>query len=304
MSPLLDLRYRLEYAVLRLIIGIVRLFPLDTAAELLARTLRKLGPGGRRHRRALANLEIAFPEKTAEERERIACEMWDNIGRVMAEMMQIDRLLDEPERMQTEEDYFVKRYRGKVGPVVAASMHSGNWELASWPMALCEANAAAVYRLVKNPYVDRYLRSMREKLYPGGLFAKGRGPGGRAGHHAARQLGSYLRQGGRSETCALAFLADLYDGKGVPVPFFGQDAKSTAFPAMLARRTGARFWVGRVLRQGRQSRFRISVKEIKVPRTEDPDADIRWITAAVQAQFEQWIREAPEQYMWTNRRFA
>jgi len=41
-----------------------------------------------------------------------------------------------------------------------------------------------------------------------------------------------------------------------------------------------------------------------VPRTEDSQADIRWITAAIQSQYEEWIREAPGQYMWINRRFS
>ncbi len=299
MSPLIDLRYRLEYLVLRLVIGFFRLFPVETAANISAKMWGALGPRGRRHKRALSNLAIAFPDKTPEEREEIARRMWDNIGRVMVEMMQIDRLLEEPERIEVTDDFFVRRYKGKLGAIVCASMHMGNWELATWPLVLCDVKTAAVYRLVKNPYVDLYLRSKRQRLYPGGLFAKGRVGGRSAGFDTARMLGNYARQGGR-----LAFLADLYDGKGIPVPFFGHDAKSAPFPAMLARRTGARMWVGKCLRVEGQSRFRITVKEIKVPRTDDADADVRWLTAAMQRQFEEWIRETPEQYMWTNRRFS
>lgn len=299
MSPLLDLRYRLEYLAMRLIFALFRLFPLDTAAEISAWMWRRLSTGGRRHKKALANLAIAFPEKTDAEREAIAREMWDNIGRVMAEMIQIDRLLKEPERIEVEDDFFIRRYKGKMGPVIAASMHMGNWELAMWPLALCECKTAAVYRLVKNPYVDLYLRSMRQQLYPGGLFAKGRARGKSAGFDTARLLGTYAREGGR-----LAFLADLYDGKGIAVPFFGQDAKSTPFPAMLARRAGARMWVGCCRRVGRQSRFRVTVKELRVPRTEDSSADVKSLTAAMQQQFEHWIRETPEQFTWSNRRFA
>ncbi|MDX2264497.1 MAG: hypothetical protein NW215_05965 [Hyphomicrobiales bacterium] len=45
------------------------------------------------------------------------------------------------------------------------------------------------------------------------------------------------------------------------------------------------------------------MRELKVPWTDDPDADIR-AAAAMQAQFEAWIREAPEQWMWSNRRWS
>ena len=95
----LDLRYRLEYAGLRFLIGIVRAFPLDTACDISAFFWRMLGKRNRRHKRALANLERAFPEKSPEERERIAIASWDNLGRVMVETMNIDRILKDPGRL-------------------------------------------------------------------------------------------------------------------------------------------------------------------------------------------------------------
>ena len=70
--PLRDLRYRLEYAVLRLVIGFVRLFPIDVAGAISGRLWRLIAPYNRRHKRALANLKRAFPDKTAEERQLIA----------------------------------------------------------------------------------------------------------------------------------------------------------------------------------------------------------------------------------------
>lgn len=303
MSPLLVLRFRLEYIALRAVVGFCRLFPLDMATNLSAWITTKVSVGGRRHKRALANLAIAFPEKTPEEREAIAVAMWDNIGRVIVETMQIDRIVREPGRIEIEDEVW-KRYKGKMGTVVAVSMHMGNWELAVWPLIMCDSKIAAVYRLVKNPYVDAYLRKVRDRLYPGGLFAKGRARGASAGMGTARMISSYVRNELKNETATIGFMADLYDGKGIPVPFFGQPAMSTPFPGMLARRLGVRMWAGRCVRVGRQSRFRIAMKEVKVPRTGEPDEDIRQITAACQKAFEGWIRERPEQYMWSNRRFS
>lgn len=299
MSPLLLLRYRLEYFLLRVIIEFVRLFPLDKAVETSARLWRILAPRGRRHRRALANLARAYPEKTAEEREQIALAMWENLGRVMAETMQLDRVLEEPERIGTINGHILKRYQGKMGTAICVSLHTGNWELSMWPLAQAGVKPAAVYRLVKNPFVDLYLRSKRTALYPGGLFAKGKAKGILAGHDTARMIGSYLRQGGR-----LGFLCDLFDRKGIAVPFFGHPARSTPFPAMLARRLGARLWIGRCIRIDNKCKFAVEMRELKVPRTDDTDSDIRSITAAMQAQFEEWIREYPEQWMWSNRRWS
>ena len=126
--------------------------------------------------------------------------MWENLGRVMAETMQIDRLIAEPDRIQLEPHtaHFFARYQGKMGAAVGVSLHMGNWELAAWPMTQMGNNPAAVYRSVNNPYVDRYLSSLRRNLYPGGLLGKGRINGSaEEGQRTARLITDYVRKGGR-----------------------------------------------------------------------------------------------------------
>jgi Kdo2-lipid IVA lauroyltransferase/acyltransferase len=297
MGSLLDLRYRIEYLALRALVLLVRAAPLDAGVRFSARAWRLIAPFDRRHKRALDNLAIAFPEKTAAQREAIALAMWENLGRVMAETMQIDRITSDPSRIEIVSDTILQRYRGKMGPVIAVSLHMGNWELAIWPLTASGKNPAAIYRTVKNPYVDRYLRRTRKELYPGGLLGRGRNR--EEGQTTARLIMDFVRQGGR-----LGIICDLHDRAGIPVPFFGVPARSVAIPAMIARRVGARIWMGRCLRVNNESRFKIDLKELKVPRTSSQGEDVKWITAAMQRQFETWIRETPEQWMWSNRRWS
>ena len=295
-SRLLDLRYRMEYAALRLLAGLLRALPLDVAVNSSASVWAFVAPKLRRHRRALQNLAIAFPDKTPHEREAIARAMWANLGRVMAETMRIDLLIKEPERFEFVSKNVLDRYRGKLGPAVGVTLHMGNWELAILPFTEAGGRPAAIFRMVKNPYVDAYLRRQRQGLFPGGLFGKGQIE---ENQRTARIMTDYVRQGGR-----LAIVSDLYDRQGIPVPFFGQPARSVIVPAMIARRVGARIWMGRCLRIGTSSRFHIELKELRVPRTANQADDIRVTTAAMQAQFEEWVREAPEQFMWSNRRWS
>ncbi len=301
MKPMLiDLRHRLEYGALMLLVGIVRLMPIDTAANVSAAIWGFVAPKLRRHQRALDNLALAYPEKTPTERDAIARAMWKNLGRVMAETMQIDRLIREPDRIEIANPQVFARYRDKLGAAVGCSLHLGNWELAIWPLTISGGSPAAVYRTVKNPYVDAFLRHQRRDLYPGGLLGKGKVDGSlEEGQKTARQIMDHVRNGGR-----LGLVCDLYDKMGHAVPFFGQPAKSVIIPAMIARRFGARIWLARCIRVGTQSRFRIEIKELKVPRTASMGDDIKSITAAMQAEFEAWIRETPEQWMWSNRRWS
>ena len=298
-SPLRDLQYRLEYAGLRVLIGLVRLLPIDVAGSISAAIWRLVAPLNRRHKRALANLERAVPDKSPQEREKIALRMWGNLGRVMVETMNIDRILTEPDRLHVTNGHVIGRYKDKMGPVLIVTMHMGNWELGMWPIMLAGVKPAGVYRLVKNPYVDRYLRAQRKDLYPGGLFGSRRAAGQDEGQKTARLIMDYVRQGGR-----LGFISDLYDAQGVEVPFFGYPAKSMPIAAMIARRVGARIWIGRCIRIGNRACFDINVNELRSPRTNNQAEDIRSITAAIQRHFEGWIRENPDQFMWSNRRWS
>jgi KDO2-lipid IV(A) lauroyltransferase len=302
LSRLRDIEFRLEYYALRAVVGLSRALPLEWATAASAWTWRRLAPviNPKRHARALANLEIAFPQSSLEERQRIAAAHWENLGRVMVETMRLDELLHDIGRIEMKDPQVFMRYRDKLGPIVGVSLHTGNWELAVWPLMIAGANPAAVYRSVNNPYVDRYLRNQRRELYPGGLF----GRGGVEGEHGesqktARVIMDYVRRGGR-----LGMVCDLYDRTGIPVPFFGKDAMTQAIGAMIARRVGARVWLARCVRKGTSSRFYIEMKELRIPRTADQGADIRAAMAEMQQVFEAWVSEFPEQWMWSNRRWS
>ncbi len=302
MHPLRDLQFRLEYVALRGLIALIRALPLGVAVAFSAKLWRYLAPlvSAKRHARALENLALAFPEKSEEERRRIAFAHWENLGRVMAETMQIDRVLQDPTRIRLTNRAMFDRYKNKLGSVVGVSLHMGNWELAMWPLSAAGGHPAAVYRSVNNPYVDQYLRAQRKDLYPGGLFGRGKVEGEHGeSQRTARLITDYVRRGGR-----LGLICDLYDRTGIEVPFFGKPARTQAIAAMIARRLGARIWMARCLRLGTDSRFEVELRELKVPRGPNQAEDIRRIMAQMQVQFEAWIREAPEQWMWSNRRWS
>jgi KDO2-lipid IV(A) lauroyltransferase len=46
------------------------------------------------------------------------------------------------------------------------------------------------------------------------------------------------------------------------------------------------------------------VCEIKVPWTDNPNADIEAALTELQAKFQEWILADPEQWMWSNRRWS
>jgi KDO2-lipid IV(A) lauroyltransferase len=274
--------------------------PIHWATGMAALAWRLVGPWLRQHRRAMRNLQAAFPEKSPAELKAIATRMWANMGRVAAETMLLERILADPKRIEiVDADHWSSRMSGP-GPSIGVTLHMGNWELAIWPLTCFGRQPAGIYRPLPNPKLDELLRSQRQILYPGGLLGKGEeDDDGRGGHRTGRLLIDQVRRGG-----CMGFVCDHNDRRGTVVPFLGGRGRFTPVPAMIARHVGARLWMGRCLRIGTESRFRIDIAELNVPRTGDKAADVRELTAAIFAQFECWIREHPDQWMWWNTRWV
>ncbi len=247
-----------------------------------------IAPRLHRQPRVLKQLALAFPEKSPAEIEEIALGMWDNLGRVFAESFLVDRILAAG-LIENRTGAIAEILRSERKGVVFVSLHTGNFELVI-TAAPPGIKAAGVYQRVKNPLIDRFLVQSRRDRYPRGLFEKGA--------QVARKLMRIAREGG-----AVSLMADLRDRGGISVPFFGRPAPSTTFPALLCRTSDAVLVAARVVRIG-GARFFIDGKVVEIPRTEDRDADVAEGTRRIQALFEEWIREHPEQWMWAHRRWG
>lgn len=289
-----------SYVALRMVAAGLRALPIDIATAIGGGVGRALGPwvNRKRHRLALANLASAFPEKSGAEIRRICSDHWANMGRVLVESTQIDRIVADPSRIGFRNEAVLKRYRGKLGAAVGVGLHMGNWELAVWPFVTEGTEPAALYRTIKNPLIDAYLRRLRTPLYPGGLFRRTKGVQGEDAR-TLRAVTQHVRDGGR-----IAFACDQYYKHGIPVRMFGKMTRTQPMAAIIARRLGVRIWMARCLRVGSSSYFEVELKELRVPRTANQADDIRTIMVTMCQQFEDWVRDAPEQWLWSNRKWV
>lgn len=282
------LRHRLEHIVFRATQATAKALPLEVVSSTSGLAWRLIAPRLHRQKRALHNLALAFPELSEAERKRIAADMWENLGRTFGESFRLKEIVAQ-KRIRFELGQQLEEMING-GPCVVCGLHLGNWELVAYTAKLMGAPFTAVYQRLSNPLVDEESRKMRAFLYEGGLLPKT--------PVTARALMKAAKSGGYP-----AFLADLRDDNGVPVPFFGAPARSTVFPALLARKTGLPLYAGAAFREPK-ARFVIRVARVETPHTDDPAADAVAGTAALHAQFEAFIRRAPEQWMWAHRKWV
>jgi len=182
----------------------------------------------------------------------------------------------------------VEVFKGPQKPAVFVSAHLANWELAAGAIAHRGVPLNVVYTRLQNPGLDRMLYRARLALGCGLLEREG----------AARQLMRSLKQG-----TSIGLIVDQRVDGGSPVPFFGHDMLTSITPAQLAVRFDCELIPVQIQRI-EDARFRaIFHPPVRVDADLPDDQKILEMTSKVNSLFEDWIRERPQEWMCTKRRW-
>jgi KDO2-lipid IV(A) lauroyltransferase len=281
----------LEAAVVHGLFVLFQSISLETASAIGGAVARTVGPYVGVTRRARSNLQRAFPEKSAAEIDSIIREVWDNLGRVVAEYPHLSRMKaltpDSPIEVKGAEHVDAARARGK--PVIFFAGHLGNWEINAVAAKAYGFPLHLIYRPANNPWVEEIFRRGRGDIAAGLI---------RKGAEGAREALRVLRAG---ET--IAMLIDQKMNDGIPVPFFGRDAMTAPALARLAFKFDCTVLPAQVERLG-GARFRVTVHApLPLERTGDSQRDTMLLMTRANALLEAWIRARPGQWLWLHRRW-
>ena len=248
---------------------------------------------GRLRRVGIRNLELAFPDMTAPDREAILRSEYRNLGYLLAEFCKMPGYTPATAnpfvRYEGLENYIAARDRGKG--VLVLTGHLGAWELSSFYHSLMGMPMGMVIRRLDNPLVDEFVNRIR-CLHGNRVIHK---------DDFARGLIASMRAG---ETVGILMDTNMTPPQGVFVPFFGVLACTASGMARIAAKTGATVLPGFLLWEQSEQRYVLHFgKELDVIRTGDPEQDALANTASFTAAIEQYIRQYPEQWLWLHRRW-
>jgi KDO2-lipid IV(A) lauroyltransferase len=274
---------------------LLRKLPADKALDFAAFAAKKVGPWFGRHRTALDNLRQAYPEKSEQEIEAIALEMWDNMARLAGEYIFLDQLFDfDPENRSSGrieivgEELFV-RLAAEKKPHILFTAHLGNFELLPIAAAVHGLKVTALFRPPNNPYIADYVLSTRRSNM-GELMETHAG--------AAFALAAILDKGGN-----VGALVDQKFTGGVYTTFFDRPCETNPVVPMLARRFDCPVHPARCVRLP-GNRYRLEIHDaLELVRDADGDIDIEASTQLLNDVVEGWIREDPGQWMWFHKRW-
>jgi KDO2-lipid IV(A) lauroyltransferase len=284
------LRWRLEALAFDMAAGLLRLAPVEAASAFGAFLLPILGPMTGADRTIRRNLQLAFPEKSEAERERIRNATWQSFGRFAAEFTMLDRLTPATGRVEVVGIERLKAIAEGGAPTLMISGHFSNFEIMASAIVAAGVRCQVSYRPANNPYFnDRIIRA-RARYGVTSLAPKGAG--------GAREIVRALSRGE-----SVAMLIDQKFNAGVASPLFGHMAHTSPGPVRLARRYGGQV-TPLAVRRLKGARFQVLVYEpIVMTDTGDDEADTEAGVRQLNAFIEDRIRERPEEYFWAHRRW-
>ena len=284
-------------AAIRAVARALMLLPLGVALRLGAAVGRlgwALSPKVRREARA--SLAIAFPGKSAEEREAIGQASLVHLGMVAGEAISMRRWrarLDEYVEAPPEAVATVERAWARRKGIIFVLGHIGNWELTSRLSRYVQPNAA-IGKRTWHPKLDLLIERFRADTGVQTFWREDASTG--------RNMLRLFKQNG-----ALGILIDQdTDVQSVHVPFFGRLAATPRAAGDFALRVGAAVLVVTCHRRGPRygDGHRLEVTEVPYdPAPADKEAEVVRLTAACAALQEEAIRRHPEEWVWMHQRW-
>ena len=277
------------------VLAVLKLVPAHRAIRFTGKMARKVGPMTARHKLVLLNLERAYPEKSAEEREAIALDMWGNMANLLAEYIFIEELIDhdletgDGGMIEVEGKEIFDDLRSNPRPFIVFTAHTGNFELLPIVAAKYGLNVTALFRPPNNPYIARRLMSART-THMGQLVPSQVG--------ASWSLANVLDSGG-----GVGLLVDQKFHKGAWTKFFGQDVQTNPLLVKLARNYDCEVFPARSIRLP-NGRFRLEIEPaVELPRNDKGHIDVAATAQLLNDKVESWVREYPGQWQWFHDRW-
>ena len=267
--------------------------PLIRAGGALAGWLLWRLPNRERHA-AEVNLRLCFPGLSAKERRKMLRACLRHTATTVLEMPAVwqgktETWLGRLEDTGVAAEIEALKARGRG--VIVAMPHLGNFELSAHFFARL-GPATGLYRPPRQRGLEPLMVAGRSRPGHNRMVATDR--------KGVRALYKALAQGEIVVILPDQVPASRRGGAGVFAPFFGIPALTMTLVSRLARRSGAPVYFIAFVRQKGPAPYRV------IGQGGDPaiaDQDLERACTALNAGVEALVRQVPEQYQWTYRRF-
>jgi KDO2-lipid IV(A) lauroyltransferase len=237
-----------------------------------------------------SNLDLAFPEKSRQERRAIARGSIDNLARGVAMFARIPGAAKASFKdvVEVEGSKHLEAALRRGRGILLFTAHVGCWEMMGAYVPTLFSQGAMVVRPIDNPKLDQ-------------LVARVRASGGGIVIPHRRLFKESLRVLRANGTVGVLIDQNFAHG-GAFVNFFGHLAATTPVVSLLARRTGAALIPMHNVWERGKIRI-IFGPPVALSTQADPAKAVVEDTQRMTAEVERWVRERPDHWLWLHNRW-
>ena len=235
------------------------------------------------------NVQLCFPEMSQEQQQQLIKQSLIETGKTATEISPMwqwnkNKLFQTIKNVQGEE-LLQQALKNKKGVILAAP-HLGNWELLGHYLA-DKYPTTCMYQKPKIPQLDSIIRKGRERFGVKLVPTDNQG------------IRSMLKSLKNNELVCILPDQEPSAGNGVYVPFFNVSAYSMILISRFAKKTDASVFIvyGKRLAHGQ------GYEVVFHPLDEINSGSLENSVAYLNLEMEKCIRELPEQYQWSYKRF-
>ena len=229
------------------------------------------------------NIKRAFPEKTDKEVIRIAKESYKTMGKMVMTSIFLEDITTNGHTIIENEELILKACEDNKKAVIIVSLHLGGFEAGSIMRSI--RKFYAVFRRQKNRKLNDLMTEWREK---GGL------------HSIPLRDSEALNSALKNKT--LIALASDHHADDVEIEFFGRKTTAVSGPVLLGLKHKIPLVLSYAIFEGNTVKV-INKKILEIEKKENLKATVKYNMQKIFYEFEEIIKEYPEQYMWQHKRW-
>ncbi|PLX81245.1 MAG: hypothetical protein C0615_00160 [Desulfuromonas sp.] len=283
--------YSIEYLVYRLLSTLVSFLPRRVSLIIGANLGRLCGVlFAKRRKLAEKNMALAMPKLSPEQVEIEISVMYEHLGILAMDVLNLKRFHDEPELSRYFDFENLKNLNDAYGlgkGVLILTGHLGNWEAGSCFLPKLGFPTAFIAKRMKNPRMDNFIKAIREQ-------------GGAEMIDAKRGARKILKALGKGKVVCV--LMDQHNREGIAADFFDRPARTTTMMVKVAMKTGAPVIPAFTFRT-EENRYTTSFGKPMVFAESANHEVVKECTQKCNDIIESAVRSKPSQWFWLHNRW-
>ena len=232
----------------------------------------------KRKKDIFTNLNLAFPEKSKQEKKHIAKKVYKNFARNLVEFIE-NKKLSQKELLKKVE---FKGFDKLSYPVIFATAHFGNWEIMPIGFGSRYSKINVVYRKIDNKKLNKEIIQSRKRFNVEMIEKTG----------ALKKLILAIKKG---ENIGILVDQNTSSNEGIETTFFGKKVLQTPSAALLSKKF--KIPIAMTFALPKKKKWEIVIKDVFY--TDDIQESVNRQSKVI----EEVVKEYPEEYYWFHKRF-